>query len=107
ERVWCAIEETYPLRVHRTDDVDGGLNGFHPILGMRLDVQIDAFLFEYGYQLFHRAPPGIFAGLDHRARVAAIAGTLVRVRTGAELGVHGVDFHIDGDLDSALPMADR
>ena len=101
-----AVEELHPLRVDRADDVDRRLQRLAPVLGMRLDVEVDPLLLEDRHQLLHRAPPGVLAGLDHRAGVAAVAGALVGVRAAAELRVHRVDAELDGDLDGALPVLD-
>ena len=56
-----AIEELDVLRVDCPDDIERRLQGFAPILGMRFEVQVYAFLFKDRHQFFHRAPPGVFA----------------------------------------------
>ncbi len=99
-----AVEELHVLRVDRADDVDGRLQRLAPVLGMRLDMKVNALLLEDRHQLLHRAPPGILAGLDHRAGVAAVAGALVGMRAAAELRVHRVDADLDGNLDGTLPV---
>ena len=51
-----------------------GCSVSRPVLRMRLDMEVDALPLEDRHQLFHRAPPGVLAGLDHGAGLAAIAG---------------------------------
>ena len=107
EGVRRAVEELDVLRVDGADDVDRRLQRLAPVLGVRLDVELDPLALEDRHELLHRAPPGVLAGLDHRAGVAAVAGALVRMRAAAELGVHRVDAQLDGDLDGALPVLAR
>ena len=101
-----AIQELDTGRVHRADQIDRGLQGLGPVLGVGFDMQIDAFLLEDRHQFFHAAPPGILASLDHAAGVAAIAAALVGMGAATEFAVHGVHTQFDRDFDGAFPVAD-
>ena len=108
ERVRRAIEELHVLRADDADHVDRGMKGLAPIFRMRLDVELDAFLLEDRNQLLHRAPPRRFARFGGVLSAATIGGmAAIGRRAAAELGIHGVDAHVDGDLDRLLPVGHR
>ena len=90
------------------DHVDRRVQRLAPVLRMRLDVELDALLLEHGDKLLHRAPPGGFARLMGELAAAAIGRVpAVGRRAAAELAVHRIDAHLDGDLDRLLPVAHR
>src|SRR5215471_20491875 len=79
ERVRRTVEKLYARRIHCAYDVDRRLQGLAPVFRVRLDMEIDALSVEDRHKLIHRPPPGVLAGFDHRAGMAAIAGALVRM----------------------------
>ena len=107
EGVRRAVEEAHVLRVDHPDHVDRRLQRLDEVLGMRLDVELDALLLEDRHQLLHRAEPGRLAGLGEGAGTAGAVARHVGRGPAAELRVHGVAAHLDRDLDRGLPVGDR
>ena len=70
----------------------------------QFNVQHDAFSLEDRHEFFHRTPPSVLTGFDHRARLTTIARALVRMGCPPKFGVQGIDLNFHRDLDRALPM---
>ena len=64
----------------------------------------DIISLEDRHEFFHRTPPRVLAGFDHRTRLTTVAGALVRMWPPPKFGVQGIDFHFHRDLDRKRPM---